>query len=78
MFTVVRFCVQTFKRLPEGLAPLDAREFTGEAEARAVARAARRRVAGVALYSVRGEPVQRLWERPRLIERHGEILELEP
>lgn len=77
MFTVVRFCVQTFTKRSDGIAPLDAYEFSVEAEARAMARAARRRVAGVALYSVKGEPVQRLWDRPRLIERHGEILELE-
>jgi len=78
MFTVTRFCIQTFTRDPTGLWPAEAREFMFEEDARGAARAARRRSAGVALYSVRGEPVQRLWDRPRLLERHGDILELEP
>lgn len=77
MFTVTRFCIQTFKRSSAGLVPAEVSEFKFEGEARRAARSARRRSAGVALYSVRGEPVQRLWDRPRLIEQHGETLEME-
>lgn len=77
MFTVVRYCVQTFHRRPEGLYPMESSEFKVEHEARRATRAAIRRSAGVALYSVRGEPVQRLWESPKLLESYGEILDLE-
>lgn len=77
MFTVVRYCVQTFQRKPEGLRPMDVREYKIEKEARQATRVAIRRSSGVALYSVRGEPIQRLWDRPRLIESFGEILDID-
>lgn len=77
MFTVTRFCIQTFARGASGLRPADAAEYKFEDDARSAMRRARRTVAGVALYSVRGEPVQRLWDRPRLLEKHGEVLDLD-
>lgn len=77
MFTVTRFCIQSFAHGSAGLVPSDTAEFRLEDQARIAAQAAWRRCAGVALYSVRGEPVQRLWDKPRLLERFGDVLDLE-
>lgn len=76
MFTVTRFCVETFKRRKDGgLSLHEVLEFKQEAEAREKAAKARKGATGVALYSVTGEPVSGLWKKPRLIERCGEVLE---
>lgn len=76
MFTVTRFCVETFKRRKDGgLACHEVLEFWDEGRAREKAAKARKGSAGVALYSVTGEPVSGLWKRPRLIERCGDVLE---
>lgn len=77
MFTVTRFCLQAFAKRPGGLVPTEARECRFEEEARRELAPLARRSAGVALYRVRGEPVSNLWCAPKLIERHGEILDLD-
>ena len=72
MFTVTRFCVETFKRRKDGgLAPHEVLEFMYEAEARAKFASALKGVEGASLYSVTGEPVSGLWREPKLLARYG-------
>ena len=77
VFAVTRFCVQAFGRRGGTLRPTEARECYFEEDARREMALLARRSTGVALYRVRGEPLSGLWGRPKLIARHGEVLELE-
>lgn len=77
VFAVTRFCVQAFTRRAGILVPSESREHYFEGEARRVMGSLARRSAGVALYRVRGEPGSGLWCHPRLLERRGDILDLE-
>ena len=76
-FTVHRFCVQAFRRRAGVLMPDETGEFYAEGPARRAMDAAARRADGVALYMVKGEPVTALWHRPRLLDRRGEVLDLD-
>ena len=77
VFAVTRFCVQAFGRRGGTLRPTEVRECYLEADARREMEILARRSSGVALYRVQGEPLSGLWGRPKLIERHGEILGLD-
>lgn len=76
-FTVHRFCVQAFRRRKGVLVPEEAGQFYTEGPARRAMDAAARRSDGAALYLVKGEPVTALWNRPRLLDRRGEVLDLD-
>lgn len=77
MFTVTRFCVQPFVSRGGKLRADEAQQFRDVDEAMGVAARMRRRVAGVAIYAVTGEPVQGLWREPRLLATHGDVLSAE-
>lgn len=73
MFKVTRFCVQAFERRGPVLVRGESREYSDEGAARRAGATMRRRSAGVALYSVTGEPVSGLWKEPQLLEALGEV-----
>lgn len=73
MFTVTRFCVQPFVSRGGQLQADEAQQFRNEAEALGVAGRLQRRVAGVAVFSVTGEPVQGLWREPKMVAAYGDV-----
>lgn len=71
MFSVVRFCVQPYHRVEGDLVRGEAEPFYDEPSAIRTSLSMRKRVAGVAVYRVKGWPVQDLWARPEAIAKFG-------
>jgi hypothetical protein len=57
--------------------PSETRECYFEEDARRELGPLARRSAGVALYTVRGEPGSGLWRKPILLEKQGDVIELD-
>lgn len=66
------FCVQTYWRQGRRMEPGQLRQFAAEAEARSVGRSLSRRMPGVIVYSVTGEPEADFWDDALVIARYGD------
>lgn len=74
MFSVTRYLVQPFARRGRQLMAGEVQAYRDRAPAIRAGRMMRRRVAGVAVYKVVGEPGSDLWREPELLEGYGEVL----
>lgn len=71
MLTVTRFCVQPYLLAGASLVPGEVMHFHFEDDARRAAEVMLKRVYGVEIYFVMGEPVIDLWRKPVLLEVLG-------
>jgi hypothetical protein len=67
------YCVQAYGKKGRTLTKGALRQFGTEQEAADVGQLLSRRVVGVVVFSVSGEPAADYWEEPRLLATHGEV-----
>lgn len=68
---VTVYCVETFGPSGRRQDPPRPIQFGDEVTARGEGKDQARRRAGVLVYSVDGDPVADIWQRPRIIARYG-------